>query len=63
MVSDESCNREKVGHFVVAASTVEDANRKMDAFFDSVRVVSAEGVNVLRTDLRLDLKEDSAPSV
>ena len=63
VVSDESCNREKVGHFVVAASTVEDANRKMDAFFDSVRVVSAEGVNVLRTDLRLDLKEDSAPSV
>ena len=59
VISDESCNREKVGHFVVAAQTNEEAIAKVNKFFDTVKVLDDKGVDCLRRDLRLTLHDIS----
>lgn len=53
IISDESCNREKVGHFVISAKSIDDALAKVNAFFDSVQVLDSDGNDRLRHDLRL----------
>lgn len=53
VISCESCNREKVGHFVVAAQSPDEAIDKVDIFFDTVKVLDSKGKDVLRRDLRL----------
>lgn len=55
-ISDESCNREKVGHFVISAETPKQAIDKVNKFFDTVKVVDSYGSDVLRHDLRLKLE-------
>lgn len=53
-VSNESCNREKVGQFVIAADCPEEAFEKVHRFFDVVHVVDTEGNDILRHDLVLE---------
>lgn len=57
VISDESGNREKVGHFVISAMAPEEAIQKVDRFFEFVRVLNTHGENVLRCDLKLSLKD------
>ena len=53
-VSVESCNREKVGQFVIAADSPEEAISKIRRFFEVVQVRDTEGSDMLRRDLTLE---------
>lgn len=52
-ISEETGNREKVGHFVIEASCPKEAFQKVDRFFDEVKVLDSSGCDQLRHDLRL----------
>lgn len=57
--SEESCNREKVGHFVVAAGSSAEAIDKVNVFFNNIKVIDMDGVDIMRHDLRLSIDQIS----